>query len=161
MVEKHSRRTIWRRHRWVMVKSGTGLPVLLVDAEAESSRVCRVNGLPPWVWATYTDGPPFFLFERNFPLSVLPFIFPMSFKLLVAYKTLFFKLLAILMYIYHGEKRYRNREYLMFFKISMNCWILKKNISQITRLLQDSFILKRLFFFSFHIMRFGERGPCL
>ena len=87
-------------------------------------------------------GPPFFLFERNFPLSVLAFIFPMSFKILVASKTLFFNLLAILMYIYHGEKGYRKRELLMIFKISMNCSILKKNISQITRLLQDSFILK-------------------
>ena len=28
-------------------ESGPGLPVLLVGAEAESSRVCRVNVLPP------------------------------------------------------------------------------------------------------------------
>ena len=34
------------------------------------------------------DAPPFFLFERNFPLSVLPFSFPLSFKLFVASITL-------------------------------------------------------------------------
>ena len=67
-----------------MMKTGTGLPVLLVDADAESSRACRVNGLPPWVWATYIGWPS----ERNFPLSVLPFSFPLSFKLFVASITL-------------------------------------------------------------------------
>ena len=111
------------------------------------------------------DWPPFFLFERIFPLSIFPFSFPVSLKLLVASKTLFFKLLSILIYTYHREKRYTNWEFLMFFKVSMNCWMLKKNISQIfwTRLLQDSLIWKRFFFFCFccHIMRFGERGPCL
>ena len=67
-----------------MMKTGTGLPVLLVDADAESSRVCRVNGLPPWVWATYIGWPS----EGNFPLSVLPFGFPLSCKLFVASITL-------------------------------------------------------------------------
>ena len=163
MVEKHSRRTTGRRQRWVMVKSGTGLPVLLLGAEAESSRVCKVNVLHPWVWATYTGWPSILSIWEEFPTFSSRFHFPMSFKLLVASKTLFFKLLAILIYIYHMEKRYRNWEFLMFFKVSMNCWMLKKNISQIlwTTLLQDSFISKRFFFFCFHIMRFVDSGPCL
>lgn len=36
------------------------------------------------------EGPPLFLVQRNFPLSVLPFSFPMSFEFVSIHPTLFY-----------------------------------------------------------------------
>lgn len=74
MGRNPSRNAAWRIHLFVMMEAGLVLAATC-KMRQRLPKAVNENVLPSWPGLFIRDGP---LLQRDFPLSVLPFSFPLS-----------------------------------------------------------------------------------